>query len=191
MSDIDITPEIIRAVRDQLFEPLDHVHAVLTTAAADLEREQADENRIDELARIFYEAEIECFGASDYPEYSDRRPEYQEGTRAGVRAVLDKLRIDSYTSPCDGKCGDISPHNGHLTPEGRRHFLAEPRTWAQIEDVPGDVGVVMNAYRDRIRRDPETAYGWRFIWDGGGDRAPVPRGSLAEHGPYTEVIADV
>lgn len=198
MTNTDITPEILRAVA----EWTEHrtsigsytISRVLRKEAANLEREHADEKRIDELARISFDAE-HAYASAERPSSTlidwDGSSEFQRNiARAGIRAVLDKLRIDSYTSPCDGKCGDISPHNGHLTPEGRRHFLAEPRTWAQIEDVPGDVGVVMNAYRDRIRRDPETAYGWRFIWDGGGDRAPVPRGSLAEHGPYTEVIAD-
>ncbi|WP_343466377.1 hypothetical protein AAI421_14580 [Rhodococcus aetherivorans] len=152
--------------------------------ADEIEQEQADEKRTDEYAKVYADAFAELSGEAEWccaPDY------WQNAHRAGVRALLDKLRIDSYTSTCDGKCGDNSPHNAHLTPEGRRHFLAAPRKWARIEDVPGDVSVVTNTYSDPLRRDPKTVYGWRFAWDSGGS---VPRGSLAEHGPYTEVIAD-
>lgn len=33
--------------------------------------------------------------------------------------------VASYTEPCDGSCGDPSPHDSHLTAAGRQRFLGE------------------------------------------------------------------
>lgn len=32
---------------------------------------------------------------------------------------------DQYTRPCDGNCGDESPHDGHLTAAGRARYTNE------------------------------------------------------------------
>lgn len=37
------------------------------------------------------------------------------------------MGVEDYTRPCrpEDNCGDNSPHNAHLTPEGRAHYLGE------------------------------------------------------------------
>lgn len=181
MTNTEITPELLRSVatwlRDNAVGALPGkpmAAEFLDGAADDLEREQADEKRIDELGRIYSDAWQAHFGEPPiWDTIDDTRG--KAAVFAGIRAVLDKLRIDSYTATCDGKCGDDSPHNAHLTPEGRRHFLAEPRTWSDLRNVPGDVKAVEDRDGNRWYRPP------------GGYGACLP---FTHAAPFTEVIAD-
>ncbi len=92
MSDIKITPELLRAVGDwvrsrtakETFAYLD-----LMAYADKLERAQAEEKRIDELAEVFANALHEHDN-----QWSPWRPaaeKWREELRAGVRAVLARL----------------------------------------------------------------------------------------------------
>ncbi len=102
-----ITPDAIRAVADwYLNRKLSSaVASNLHTHADRLERELVDEKRIDELAKLFYSAEIHtmCDKLDDvsYPEYEAREEVYREGTRAGIRAVLAHLEQEHNPNDVD------------------------------------------------------------------------------------------
>lgn len=118
MSDIEITPEVLRAVaawtEQQPSIGSMTIPDTLFAEADRIERKQADEKRIDELAEVFANALHE----HDH-QWSPWRPatdKWREELRAGIRAVLAKLEVDSLTTPCAGNCGDPSPHDAHLAP---------------------------------------------------------------------------
>lgn len=93
VSGIEVTPEILRAVRHAaLFDARlsDEICDELEEWAERLEREQADEKRIDELAQEFLRAEkeIAIYGLVDWGNQSENQ---RDAYRAGIRAVLAKL----------------------------------------------------------------------------------------------------
>ncbi|EME53763.1 hypothetical protein G352_24026 [Rhodococcus ruber BKS 20-38] len=105
MTNTDITPELLRTVATWLRDtavgalpgkPLGA--AILDAAADDLEREQAYEKRIDELAQVGFAAEY-AYVRAEQPSTNlidwDGSSEFQRNvTRAGVRAVLAHLEQD-------------------------------------------------------------------------------------------------
>lgn len=94
MTNTDITPEVLRDVADWI-DGTGHglgPGAALRDEADRIDREQADEKRIDELARIFWDASVKGSGFEPAWESvaADAKPYY----RAGVRAVLAHLDGD-------------------------------------------------------------------------------------------------
>lgn len=91
-AEVEITPEILRAVAGWLpCESTADEDAVdaLRRHARHLERQRADEQRIDELAEIHWTAVDEA-GIGGM-EWGDLTPLQRAAERAGIRAVLAKL----------------------------------------------------------------------------------------------------
>lgn len=89
VSGIEVTPEILRAVASWLpCESTADEDAVdaLRRHARHLERQRADEQRIDELAQVFLEA-----AHANASEWKKQPQSIQDKHRAGIRAVLAKL----------------------------------------------------------------------------------------------------
>lgn len=134
---------------------------MLTTAAADLEREQAaqaerkkaEEARIDEYARVALRAGVGHFGMDR--EFDEAQPRLRELYRAIARAVLAHLAQEqaaaadkgqavgtihsgliSVSSDEDGTIADGPPfvHSRDFT-VGDRRPAGEPRTWAPVRRV--------------------------------------------------------
>lgn len=99
MTDTDITPELVDAVADWWESRGAHAGVQrLRTEARHLAREQADEKRVDDLARVSYAAESDAARGhvkgqqvASWDEASDLQ---KDVTRAGIRAVLAKLNED-------------------------------------------------------------------------------------------------
>ncbi|MCK8674124.1 hypothetical protein M1M07_23810 [Rhodococcus sp. HM1] len=135
------TPESFRTAADFLASM--HLHAAADTLRieADKLERQADEKRIDELARIFYEAEIVEIGDPDgYPEYHDQKTNYRNGTIAGVRALLAKL--DKENAAATGTA---------------KEWTVPTRRWGDLDDIPADVRTVYNASGNLLCRQGD---GW-------------------------------
>ncbi|AOD23824.1 hypothetical protein IM25_21420 [Rhodococcus sp. p52] len=93
---VEITPEILRDVADEARRTA-HLGAHGTINAllkwADwLEREQADEQRIDELVHAFEWGAAEWWRANGRPDFTPQP--LPDSVRAGIRAVLAKLDED-------------------------------------------------------------------------------------------------
>lgn len=206
-----VTPEIIRAVRDQLFEPLDHVHAVLTTAAADLEREQAaraerrkaEEARIGECARVAFRAGTEYFGTVRV--WDEAIPKLREFYRVITRAVLAHLEREWVAAAGQGQAVgtihsgliSVSPADGGAIADGPpyvhgRDFVvgerwptSETRTWNDLRDVPDDVQRVTGCEGESAVRCPSAPNGWRWAESD----AFVSDYGIVGYAPYTEAVA--
>jgi len=92
MSNVEITPDILRAVADEAgrLGVLDMAErGVLHAWARDLEREQAEEKRIDELAEAFTDGLRTVDTTFHLCRHLNERN--QDAYRAGIRAVLAKL----------------------------------------------------------------------------------------------------
>ena len=91
MSDIEITPEVLRAVAQYMDERWYHSSAEsLRTEMNILKRDEAHEKRIDELEMAFRTAAVSAC-ASDWVRIDGPN----EPVRRGVRAVLAKLEETS------------------------------------------------------------------------------------------------
>ncbi|QOV97179.1 hypothetical protein [Rhodococcus pyridinivorans] len=170
-SDIEVTPELLRAVRWAALHDArlsDDICDELEEWAARIERKQSDEKRIDELARISYAAESEAARGhvkgqqvASWDEASDLQ---KDVTRAGIRAVLAKLD-EEREQPFD-KGG---------------HTVQPLRQWEDLRDVPDDVLAVC-ATEGVAHRDSTAHNGWRWI-----NSTPVSEYSLTAFAPYTEI----
>lgn len=168
---------------------------VLRNEADHLASTRGDEQRVDDLARILYEALRDARVTPLLP-WEKLSPTRRDLFRAGIRAVLAKLEADSLTTPCGGGCGDTSPHDAHLAPGaldrlgGQRDGWSDPgadpadewdrtpRQWDDLRKVPDDVQEVLDRDGDKAVRDRARSYGWR--WNGSyGWRS---------NGPYTEIL---
>lgn len=207
-----VTPETVRAVRDQLFEPLDNVHAVLTTAAADLEREQAaqaerkkaEEARIDEYARVAFRAGTRNFGT--VRSWDEAIPKLREFYRVITRAVLAHLEREWVAAAGQGQAVgtihpgliSVSPADGGAIANGQpyvhgRDFVvgerwptSEPRTWDNLRDVPDDVHRVTGCEGESAVRCPSAPNGWRWAESD----VFVSDYGMVGCAPYTEAVAD-
>lgn len=197
MTNTDITPELLRAIA----EWTDNrptigsitVSRILRKEADSLEREQADEKRIDELAEVFHEGRrTEVAGVIGWEGLTDRS---RDVYRAGIRAVLSHLEQERSERYADAKAmlahrnrsargaseSCTKPENQQVTPRAR-----EPRMWGDLCEVPPGVHTVVDKDGDRYLRDPRAENGWTV------ERscAPIDEYMSFEHAPFTEVIAD-
>ncbi|OLL21230.1 MULTISPECIES: hypothetical protein [unclassified Rhodococcus (in: high G+C Gram-positive bacteria)] len=211
MTNTDITPELLRAIA----EWTDNrptigsitISRILRKEADSLEREQADEKRIDELAGIFWGASVKGPGFEPAWESvaEDAKPYYH----AGIRAVLAHLEQDVVDAEVYGvrDNGDVlltasdaasvksvlrylfGRNAGQPYPKADIETLkfffwpervAEPRTWDDLREVPIDVPVVRDVRGTEWRRTPAGSWmGEESTWVPGIERSP-----------YAEVIAD-
>lgn len=82
-----ITPERLRAAAKHMAD-MGYEHAALSLkeAAEEIEREQADEKRLDELAQTYFRV-----AHPDAAEWANQPDGITNAFRAGIRAVLAKL----------------------------------------------------------------------------------------------------
>lgn len=168
---VEITPEILRDVADEARRTA-HLGAHGTINAllkwADwLERQKADEKRIDELAQVFLKA-----AHANASEWEKQPQSIQDKHRAGIRAVLAAYDPEERaTAP--------RPYN-----EGGP--AVQPlRQWGDLRDVPDDVLAVFTPH-GKARRDGSAPSGWR--WDGGGNGGGnVTAVGLTSHAYYIEI----
>ncbi|WP_072814309.1 hypothetical protein [Rhodococcus zopfii] len=196
MSTPEITPELIRAVADWLDGRWTTVNAESLRVIADglqqkLEREQADEKRIDELARTY------CDAAHELAYYSDLHPEDQKMVRAGIRAVLAKLdeeKAPGVSIPDGaplyfGRAYDAEylrwPVNPWKVSPGTwtlPEFTPGPRQWDNLADVPKDVAIVRGANGVVEMRVYSLGAGHEWL------AAAGPNSDLVAAAPYTEIV---
>ena len=160
MTDIEVTPDVIRAVADWLDGRMVPINAgALRDIADKIDRQQADERRIDELAAAFFRA---AYPSAD--PWRDQGDIITDQYHAGIRAVLAKL--DEEREQRFDKGGPIV------------HPL---RQWEDLRDVPNDVQAVFT-FEGEAHRDESAHNGWRWI-----NRESVSVYGLTAHAPYTEI----
>lgn len=147
MSNVEITPELLRAVVAASEEGnwlSEGPHDALRFWANELERQQDDEKRIDELAVTFWDAVLDAteYGISWPNLHEDARKCY----RAGIRAVLAKLD--------QGREDTLNREIKRLNDE--------PRKWYDLRDVPEDVETVTSNTGTRIGRTVCLPQGWSW-----------------------------
>lgn len=205
MSTTEITPELLRAVADWTFETAidSSVAHTLRDAAAQLERERADEKLIEMYARILLDTVHP--DAAPWPRQTES---IQDRFRAGVRVLfanaetIPQPRFDQCSD-----CGETFPFPVHLHHDEQECTAArgasetctkpetaqltpcahEPRTWQNLRDVPDDVRLVTDREGDKIVRAKNTRCGWRWTHFGG---TGLTQSDLTAYAPYAEVIAD-
>jgi len=146
MTDIDITPEILRAAADWIDgcgHGLGPGHA-LREEAGRLERGQADEKRIDKLAEVFWAARV-------------TKRHVKDADRAGIRAVLAKLdeekaREDAVLDAMPRRISPAALTCYLLNPDRDKVWGLGSRTWQRQEDIPADVERVLDLTGDVMRR---------------------------------------
>ena len=170
MTDIEVTPEVLWAVRRAAVLDVnlsDSIVNELGDWAERLERKQADEQRIDELARVFLHAEqnIAIYGLVDWANQSENQ---RDAYRAGIRAVLAEYDPEErLTAP---RPYDQGGHTGKPL-----------RQWGDLRDVPDDV-LAVRTIEGELRRNGSESYDWR--WTTGNS---VSAYGLTAHAPYTEI----
>ncbi|MBX4168078.1 hypothetical protein K3M35_05275 [Rhodococcus sp. DMU2021] len=105
----DVTPEMLRAVADWIFDtalPASVAHA-LADAARQMEREQADEQRIDELAAEAYRAAGVYLKSST--NWKNASPSAVGLYSAVIRAVLYRIEQEDAGTPTSKVCGQTRP----------------------------------------------------------------------------------
>lgn len=184
----DITPELLRTVGSWLVEQpgsTDMALVEITEQADRLERERADQHRIDDLFQVFDTARRKYWTLPD----PDDRPTYIaaaeiESYRAGILAVcahLEQERSEHYAAAkamlahqdrsADADSDSCTkPEIPQVTPCAR-----ETRRWHDLHDVPADVGHVTDVDGHILVR---PARGWSAYV------------SNPDFAPWTEVIAD-
>lgn len=175
MSNTEITPELLRSVATWLRDnavgalpgkPL--AAEFLDGAADDMEREQADEKRIDELAGVFWDASVK--GSGFEPAWDSVAEDAKPYYRAGVRAVLAHLEDEREHEELITDPLEAADYQERVL-----GIPARPRTWNDLRDVPDDVVHVKDVEGNCIVR---PAHGWRAYI------------SNPDFAPWTEVIAD-
>lgn len=182
----NITGDVLRAVADW-YDRQPGTDVLVSRLRDDATKADVDEKRVEVLSRVYSDAwQAWCGETPVWDEIQDTS--WAKAIRAGIRAVLDKIRIDSYTAPCDGTCDDPSPHNAHLTDAGREHYITsrpiEPRQWDRIEDVPNGV-IVRDNSGDSWRRNGSVA---EFDFGKGRDFTRYRLGNTDDFAPFTEIV---
>lgn len=172
----DMTPQVLRDVADWLD---DGNHGVCTAGtfreeADRLEREQADEERIDELARIAWDARLaeskKVFGENRFQDLAwlTIEAKFKEVERAGIRAVL----------------AEYDPEGRLTAPEPYDNggpAVRPLRQWDHLHDIPKDVQKVRNGDGRECVREQLV---WKVIHPDDG-RPIIPR--WHSRGPFTEI----
>lgn len=174
MTNTDITPELLREIsvwlRGSFVGP--EPGKALEAVADRLERERADEKRVDELVKVMENARLEC----DWPG--------PDTDRSIARAVLAHLEQEGSERYADAKAilahqnrsaraaseSCTKPETQQVTPRAHK-----PRRWHDLHDVPADVALVTDVDGRVIAR---PARGWSAYI------------SNLDFAPWTEVIAD-
>ncbi len=135
MTNTEITPELLRRVVNHPDAPAEAL-IPLAQWADRVERGQAAEKRIDELARIFWDASVKDSGFEPAWESvaADAKPYY----RAGIRAVLANLEQEGKTPKYDQGGIEIKPF----------------RQWSDLRHIPEDVDLVEDFRGQRWQRPP-------------------------------------
>lgn len=163
MTDIQITPESLRA-HALLLEEKDFFGAAgLFLSEADrIEREQAEEKRIDECVAAYVKALADFSGLKVSP--------VTPALRAGILAVLAKLDEEK----ADPDAGGPNDHSTFARPP----LYAGP--WASLLEVPADVHAVYDRVGDRyVRINGAEGWGW-----GNGLPLAHPSVECDIHGPF-------
>lgn len=176
MTDIEITPEILRANASFLEENRSHGGAaLLRMEAARIEREQADDKRIDELAQIH----CTMRNGGDISPWPIMSGAAKERERASIRAVLAKLEQDEAAEARaafgDEQCTMIrfdenepGRETVYTTGSGYGDPGADPANewdrgpWQNLRHVPAGVHTVYDRDGDEYTRDAESPSGWRI-----------------------------
>ncbi|WKK11936.1 hypothetical protein QYN14_25660 [Rhodococcus ruber] len=195
MTTTEITPEVLRDVADWI-DGTGHglgPGAALRDEADRIERDQADEKRIDELVRVLHVAQMQAI----------KRRETSPA-RAGIRAVLAHLEQERAAAADQNKAAgtiysgpiSMSPDDERTIPDGAPYMhgrdyvvgerwpASEPRTWNDLRDVPDDVNRVRRTTDDAVAvRDPWLSWLWE------GSSVVIPK-NLYDQDVFVEVIAD-
>lgn len=110
MTDIEITPEVLRALRTVAL----HDGWLSDELCDELEEWAESLDPVETWAQFLHDAAAPIGGAWVYYEFAP--VDMRERARRQARAVLAKLEADSLTTPCDDDCNDPSPHDAHLAP---------------------------------------------------------------------------
>ncbi|WP_418346198.1 hypothetical protein [Rhodococcus pyridinivorans] len=110
MTDIEITPKVLRALRTVAL----HDARLSDELCDELEEWAESLDPVETWAEFLHDAAAPIDGA--WVDYEHAPLGMRETARRQARAVLAKLEADSLTTPCDGDCDDPSPHNAHLAP---------------------------------------------------------------------------
>jgi len=206
VTDIDITPELLRDVADWLNKRGLYAGVARIRSEADnLEREQADEKRIDELLQVFWAAR-------------GTRHHVEDADRTAMRAVLAKLeRDDLITNPleaaeyqekvlgitqeqcaAEAKAGTFlasyevapRPQNGYGDPgaDPADEWDRKPRRWNDLRAVPADVKRVRDRTGGYFLRRDDHGNEWQREY-ANGNRGPFAASKASSNfSPYTEIV---
>ena len=171
MSDPTITPEILRAIADEVNRTGMRVTPEsLCRWADELERSRAEADRLERYARAFLEGES---SESAYGELHpwDHQPEsYRAQIKAGVRALLTLIQSEE---------------------AARRDTPVVSRSWNSLGRVPEDVQFVTDRDGTLYRRVDGSVLSWDRLDLSGASPGWKPADRISEDYPYTVAAAPV
>lgn len=167
MSNVEITPELLRAVEIAAANDPSVTADVVDGIAQWKVRLERKRSLIDELAQIIGSNIAMEFRSVPWPELTEGDRLDLRSAACAVLAKLDEEREDALNKAI-------------------RRLNDEPRQWDSLWDVPADVNEVCDREGDRAHRDATAKNGWRWRV---GDNEEVSAWGSTRYAPFTEVRA--